>query len=64
MIRVVLIESITWTKGDQIQVTSDPDNLLMEFLSYRPRISTPHDSAMLFTLVHVHVILVVLYTSC
>ena len=49
MIRVVLIESITWTNGDQIQVTPDPVTLVNRFQAYRPQISTPHDSTMLFT---------------
>ena len=49
MIRVVLVESITWTSGDQIQVSSNANILLNRFEEYRPRISTPHDSAMLFT---------------
>ena len=49
MIRVVLIESITWTNGDMITVSPDADTLLNTFQEYRRRISTPHDSAMLLT---------------
>ena len=48
MIRVVLIDSIAWTNGDKIQVSTNPDTLLNRFETYRPQILTPHDSAMLF----------------
>ena len=49
MIRVVLIESITWTIGDMTTVSSDAVTLLNRFREYRRGISTPHDSAMLLT---------------
>ena len=48
-IRVSLKESITWTGGDQITVTSDANTLLSNFRGYQPRITTAHDSAMLLT---------------
>ena len=48
-IRVALIESITWSNGDQITVTADPETLLDRFRDYRPQIRTAHDSAMLLT---------------
>ena len=48
-IRVALIESITWSNGDQISITTDPELLLERFRDYRPQIRTAHDSAMLLT---------------
>ena len=48
-IRVALIESITWSNGDQITVVPDPETLLNNFRDYRPQITTAHDSTMLLT---------------
>jgi len=48
-ISVALIESITWSNGDQITVVTDPQTLLNSFRDYRPQIRTAHDSAMLLT---------------
>eukprot|EP00731_Ephydatia_muelleri_P013616 Em0007g926a len=48
-IRIVLIQTITWNSGDKISVVSNPSQLLDNFRTYRPQITTPHDVAMLFT---------------
>jgi len=48
-IRVVLIESITWSNVDQILVVANPTTLLNRFRDYRPQIGRDHDSAMLLT---------------
>jgi len=48
-VRVALIESITWSNGDQITVVTDPQTLLNSFRDYRRQIRTTHDSAMLLT---------------
>ena len=50
-IRVVLVEAITWTSGDQITVVSHPRTLLDNFEDYHPQIQSIHDSAMLLTYV-------------
>ena len=48
-IRVALIESVTWSNGDRIAVVTDSEALLNSFRTYRPQITTTHDSAMLLT---------------
>ncbi len=48
-IRVVLIQSITWTAGDEINVVADPDIVLPLFRTYKQTISTPHDCMHLIT---------------
>lgn len=51
-INIVLIEVITWSNGDQIPISSDPEILLNTFRAERDSIiTTPHDSAMLLTYV-------------
>ncbi len=48
-IRVVLIQSITWTAGDEINVVADPVIVLPLFQTYKQTISTPHDCMHLIT---------------
>ena len=48
-IRVVLVDVTTWTNGDQINVVSDPDQLLDNFALYKRQITARFDSAMLIT---------------
>ncbi len=48
-IRVVLIQSITWTSGDQITIVTDPDVVLPLFRTYGRTVSTPHDCIHLVT---------------
>ena len=48
-IRVVLVDVITWTNGDQINVVSNANTLLDNFQDYIRTITTNRDSAMLMT---------------
>lgn len=55
-VRISLVESITWTTGNQLDTTStDASTMLNSFRSYHQTeinqdpSSTPHDSAMLIT---------------
>ena len=48
-VRVVLVDVTTWTNGDRITVSSDPELLLDSFEVYRSQITAAHDSAMLIT---------------
>ncbi len=48
-IRVVLIQSITWTTEDLINVVANPDTVLPLFRTYKQTISTPHDCMHLIT---------------
>lgn len=52
-IRVVLTEAITWTNGDRITISADPNTLLNTFRDQqRNVISSQYDSAMLLTCVY------------
>ena len=54
-IRIVLTEAITWTNGDRITISSDPETLLNTFRdNQRSVISSLYDSAMLITCVNIH----------
>ena len=55
---MVLVNTITWTNGDQISIVSDSSVLLDNFQAYRPRITVAHDSAMLLTSVSEHFVCV------
>ena len=48
-IRVVLVNVVTWTNGDQISVDADSITLLENFREYKSQITVEHDSAMLIT---------------
>ncbi|KAL5471174.1 hypothetical protein EMCRGX_G029261 [Ephydatia muelleri] len=48
-IRVVLIQTITWSNGDMISVVSDSSTLLSSFQTYQSTISTSRDGIMLLT---------------
>ena len=51
---MVLIEVITWTNGDEITVSPDPNTLLTRLQAdYRPTVTTPYDSLMLLTYVNI-----------
>ena len=48
-IRVVLVNVITWTNGDQISVDTNSVTLLENFRDYKSQIAVENDSAMLIT---------------
>ena len=48
-IRVALVDVITWTNGDQINVDPSANTLLNNFQDYIRTIPTNRDSAMLIT---------------
>ena len=50
-VRVVVVDVITWTMGDPIEITTDSGDFLDIFRDYSPSLPQKYDSAMLFTLV-------------
>ena len=50
-VRLAVVDVVTWTMSDQIQIVEDPDVLLDRFLDYSPNLPQNYDSAMLFTYV-------------
>jgi hypothetical protein len=48
-VRIILVDAITWTNGDQITISSDPEIYLDRFVEYKPQITSQHDAAMLIT---------------
>ena len=48
-IRIVLVHVITWTSGDQIQLSSSPETTLHNFRTYTLQIQEPFDAIMLLT---------------
>ena len=58
---MVLVESITWSSGDQIMVVSELNPLLDNFRDYHPQIQSVHDTAMLLTYVQGYTGMLVLW---
>ena len=48
-VRVVVVDVVTWTRGDPIQITDIPGDYLNNFKVYSPNLPQIYDSAMLFT---------------
>ena len=48
-VRIALVEVITWTKADQINIVPGPIDLLNNFQGYKRQLSTQHDALMLLT---------------
>ena len=48
-VRVVVVDVITWTMGDPIDVTTDPGQFLENLGNYSPNLPQHYDSVMLFT---------------
>ena len=49
--RLAVVDVVTWTMSDPIQIVEDPDVLLDNFQEYSPNLPQNYDSAMLFTYV-------------
>ena len=50
-VRLAVVNVVTWTMSDPIQIVDDPDVLLNNFKEYSPNLTQNYDSAMLFTYV-------------
>ena len=48
-VRLVVVDVVTWTMGDPIQISDVPGVLLDNFRDYSPNLPQIYDSAMLFT---------------
>jgi len=48
-VRLAVVDVVTWTMSDPIQIVEDPDVLLDNFKKYSPNLPQNYDSAMLFT---------------
>ena len=48
-VRLVVVDVVTWTRGDPMQISNVPGVILENFRSYSPNLPQIYDSAMLFT---------------
>lgn len=48
-VRLAVVDVVTWTMSDQIQIVDDPEALLDNFQEYSPNLPQNYDSVMLFT---------------
>ena len=48
-VRLVVVDVVTWTMGDPIQISDVPDVILNDFRAFSPNLPQIYDSAMLFT---------------
>ena len=48
-VRLVVVDVVTWTRGDPMPISDVPGVILENFRAYSPNLPQIYDSAMLFT---------------